>query len=105
MVSRPLSRGEPSRRSVASTEWMCAPNRASIAAASSGAWVANSDHDATDRSLTGHNRGMAIRVPSRDLYADLGVGADRVARGDLGRVPGLARELHPDAHPRATPTP
>ena len=80
---------------------MCAPNCVRIAAARSGACPSNSTHDATGSSLTGHNRGMAIRVPSGDLYADLGVGAGASPEEISAAFRALARVLHPDTNPDA----
>ncbi len=46
---------------------------------------------------------MAIRVPSRDLYADLGVTATASPEEISAAFRALARELHPDARPQADP--
>ena len=78
---------------------MWAPNWARIAAAKSGACASNSAYEATKRCLTGHNRGMAIRVPSGDLYADLGVSTNASPEEISAAFRSLARTLHPDANP------
>jgi hypothetical protein len=46
---------------------------------------------------------MATRVPSRDLYADLGVSAGATAEEISAAFRALARTLHPDANPGTSP--
>jgi hypothetical protein len=49
--------------------------------------------------LTGHNCAMAIRMPSGDLYAELGVAPDASAADISAAFRVLARALHPDTNP------
>ena len=99
-VSSPVSRGEPSTRSVARTAWSTAPKRAPIAAASSGACSSNACQVATPRSLAGRRAILTGRgQPAQRRRPLRGAGGARAVRTRdevAAAFRARAKELHPD---------